>query len=454
MGHATEDEINKETSIILSLGITDALQYVPLIFKKSIENDDFLYPIRIGLVLRKNDKFNLADHIFNYALNYDNMRKYALYELAFSNILQSNIGNAIFLLKQLSVEFGLTPQQMIVLAMQYARLGLHQEAIYWSKKANEEDPGLYKEAVTTFQFCLFVNDWPEARALNLLETIEENFALSNIDVIESDIIQALKEKKPYLLLRMGDGEGSHIRINLEDESKYYMLYRENRKEFLDIWFKDQSIIENNLFDTAIARFNEMISLSDCIGAINKDLIAHEYRIGSKRGIPYIVNIMRKMCILSEQRPEWSKQVRISGLTVHYDLLFSGALDRILRRCDKLGLICCHPELPDALVKKYGFKQIDFYKIPGEQIHSEILGLAATRGSHWPTRYLELCRELEDSNVEGELFLVAAGLLGKIYASILKRRGAIVIDVGAVADIWAGKTNTRSFPLNAEGFSLV
>jgi len=454
MGHATEDEINEEANIMLSLGITDALKHAPSIFTKSIENDDFLYPIRVGLVLRKSDKFNLSDHIFSYALNYDNMRKYALYELSFSNILQYNIGNAIFLLKQLYVEFGLTSHQMMILAAQYARSGLHQDAIYWSKKAIKDDPSLYKEAITTFQFCLFLNDWPESKAFNLLETIEGGFTRSPIEAIEFDIIHALNEKKPYLLLRMGDGEGSHIRINMEDESKYYVLYRENRKEFLNIWFKNQNIIDNNLFDTAIDHFNKVIGMSDCIGAINNDLIAHEYRIGSKRGIPYIVNIMRKMCILSEQRPEWSKQVRISGLTVHYDLLFSGALDRILRRCDKIGLICCHPELPDALLKKYGFKQVDFYKIPGEKIHSEILGPAATHGSHWPERYLDLCHELETSNVEGELFLVAAGLLGKIYASILKRRGAIVIDVGAVADIWAGKTNTRTFPLNAASFSLV
>jgi hypothetical protein len=40
--------------------------------------------------------------------------------------------------------------------------------------------------------------------------------------------------------------------------------------------------------------------------------------------------------------------------------------------------------------------------------------------------------------------VAAGLLGKIYGAALKRSGAVVIDIGAVADLWMGK-GTRTFP---------
>jgi hypothetical protein len=40
--------------------------------------------------------------------------------------------------------------------------------------------------------------------------------------------------------------------------------------------------------------------------------------------------------------------------------------------------------------------------------------------------------------------VAAGMLGKIYAMDLKKSGAVVLDIGSIADALVGK-NTRIFP---------
>jgi hypothetical protein len=40
-------------------------------------------------------------------------------------------------------------------------------------------------------------------------------------------------------------------------------------------------------------------------------------------------------------------------------------------------------------------------------------------------------------------LVAAGILGKIYCDVIRAAGGVAVDIGHVADLWAGR-ETRSY----------
>ena len=48
---------------------------------------------------------------------------------------------------------------------------------------------------------------------------------------------------------------------------------------------------------------------------------------------------------------------------------------------------------------------------------------------------------------GAVFLVAGGLLGKIYCHRIRELGGIALDIGALADAWVG-INTRGTVLDA------
>jgi hypothetical protein len=45
---------------------------------------------------------------------------------------------------------------------------------------------------------------------------------------------------------------------------------------------------------------------------------------------------------------------------------------------------------------------------------------------------------------GELFLVAGGLLGKIYCDRIKRSGGVAIDIGSLIDAWLGAPTRPGF----------
>ena len=54
---------------------------------------------------------------------------------------------------------------------------------------------------------------------------------------------------------------------------------------------------------------------------------------------------------------------------------------------------------------------------------------------YPDTYDKICEQI--SPKEGELWLIGAGFLGKIFCDIVKQRGGIAIDIGAVTDAWSG-----------------
>ena len=61
-------------------------------------------------------------------------------------------------------------------------------------------------------------------------------------------------------------------------------------------------------------------------------------------------------------------------------------------------------------------------------------------AHFPDYFNDLCSSISVA-YKGEVFLVAAGFLGKIYCNIIKEQGGIALDIGSAADYWLNY-NTR------------
>jgi hypothetical protein len=119
-----------------------------------------------------------------------------------------------------------------------------------------------------------------------------------------------------------------------------------------------------------------------------------------------------------------------GLLPHYEALISGR---------RIGIITCHAALESALDARLAASDVDLRTVPGQAAFTPTPGVDT---GHWPGRFRELCRELEGID-PGTLWFVAAGMLGKIYCDVIRSAGGIAVDIGHVADIWAG-VETRSY----------
>jgi O-methyltransferase len=101
---------------------------------------------------------------------------------------------------------------------------------------------------------------------------------------------------------------------------------------------------------------------------------------------------------------------------------------------RIGLVTCHYSLPDAFRDSYDARVVDYYAVP-PPAHM-LGGLDREDNGHFPGRYRELLDELRGVQ-PGVLYIVAAGMPGKVYCEAIRRRGGIALDIGHSIDVLAG-----------------
>lgn len=111
------------------------------------------------------------------------------------------------------------------------------------------------------------------------------------------------------------------------------------------------------------------------------------------------------------------------------------LAELLRGQDVLGVVSPHPGLADALARRLGIATAIAHVVPAE---GRLPTAAESRRDrpHFPDAYDDLMTTLSVPR-PGCVFLVAAGLLGKVYCARIKALGGIALDIGALADAWMG-----------------
>lgn len=434
-GEAKEEEIKELARKIANSTDIQKVLLIADLYKTSTENKDFLAPMRVGIVLRDWWMFDLAEQVILLATYRSEEKDIALYELALCKFLRGQLTQAKQLITEVKKIKKLRPDQAIYEAVIEARLGNFSSAKILMSKVMSENLHLINSGLAWIQMFDFLADYPYDKTKDLLIEVEKKYRRVEALEIEAQVVRALKERRPYMLLRLGDGEGAHTRISWIDEATYPLLYNENRKEFHNVWFGKTDFLNSIEFNRLLSCYDNALMNADCISGYEESLLNHEYSIGSRRGIPSVVNLIRKA---DQIYPIVKGKCCITHSVIHYDLLFFDCLERILKDRKFLGIVTCHTNLPEKLQARYHIEEIQGFFIPKETGRSGILGDKAQKGTHFPDAYLSLSEKLKSIKA-GELYLVAGGILGKVYCNIIKQAGGIVIDIGSVADIWMGKT---------------
>jgi O-methyltransferase len=108
--------------------------------------------------------------------------------------------------------------------------------------------------------------------------------------------------------------------------------------------------------------------------------------------------------------------------------------------NRIGLVTCHYTLPDAFRDRYDACVVDYYAIPPPvyMLHQS----DKHDNGHFPGRYRELLDEL-GAVQPGLLYLVAAGMPGKVYCEAIRQHGGIALDIGHSIDVLAGVGGRRN-----------
>jgi len=131
---------------------------------------------------------------------------------------------------------------------------------------------------------------------------------------------------------------------------------------------------------------------------------------------------------------------ITASYVNLDLELWGGYDPILQAARSCSVVCSHPDIAGALQRRFNREVCQVVLIPAEEKYQH-RSPGGVHQSHYPAVFEELRRTLTVRE-PGELFLVAAGILGKSYCAWIKQRGGIALDVGSMIDLWCGFRTRR------------
>lgn len=250
------------------------------------------------------------------------------------------------------------------------------------------------------------------------------------------LVGVVQRRKPYSMIRLGDGEYAVIRYP-KHTSRAKLL------EHVGRWFTTDSLNEKQL---------HYLSRNIARACRDADLLG----IPSRRELRYI---------------KWhgfDGQVERLGLEgkryFHFYLMtqlyIDGWFDKMLRGLDRLFCITCRP-VAQALQQRFDVGKVFTLHVPPERFryHRKNSGLTAYNerttgglGHHFDVCYQQVHDFMQSIDLRGQVFLVGAGGLGKVYCMWAKQRGAVALDVGALFDGWAGLT-TRPYLKEPERFTL-
>jgi hypothetical protein len=242
-----------------------------------------------------------------------------------------------------------------------------------------------------------------------------------IDNLVQRIQTALEKGEGFSLIRLGDGEGLFLCGRRPDVGGATLNGRVIEANLA----ANRGQLQGDEHQQLIQRFAAAIEDSDWIGIAD---------------IPQCLHGPRQMVTVAEGIAQyWQGRIDhivpklvTGGCHVHNCLLYCGKY--ALPPFDRVsGLIA--PSLPRGLEGQ----PVEHFVIPGEHWYRKD---TSGEHAHYPVVF-ERCLDWIFRTVKpGQLWLVGAGILGKIYCQAIRAQGGVAIDVGSVIDLSSGVGNTR------------
>jgi len=234
-----------------------------------------------------------------------------------------------------------------------------------------------------------------------------------MDKVFERLINCLNEKDPLSIVRYGDGEAMVLNGFNDHGSLHFIL---------------RKLLGH------IPAHNEITS-------IRQNLI-QAYREADIIGIPVINRHMndpnsywhRSGSILNTAvGAEYLAKKEITNIDVHSHFLDKGYYDQLLTGIDTLCYISCR-QLDEAFKRRYRIKNVYSFIIAPEMYYTS----GYDGPPHFPDQYNEIKKWVTTIPVKGNLCLVGAGVVGKIYNNWFRDHGGISMDIGSIFDSFAGK----------------
>jgi hypothetical protein len=393
----------------------------------------------LGVDLRNSGNLDAAEKHLLRAAMLDINEWQPFFELG---VLYSERGNQAKASSLFSQAFTKSPGEMEVIRALLSSCVASKDLAHFVQivdQSNIQSEDGLKLLTVYYQLMDYVNTYHLRYAGNTYEILRRNSrGWQLISEVVTEIAGCLSNNTPYAFIRLGDGEGTWLHHSSKDEMRFNALYSRNRDEFWDIWYGEASAHHRGAFYSQMSMLAGCLGEADLIGVPPDTWIDHEFSIGSMRGIPGTLNVVRML-----EQTDLSSTALCTQL-MHYELGESIDFFDLLSSLDKIGIISCHPEIVDIVKYKFGIQEVVYLPIPGEPSRLALLGNNSIQGEHFPSAFIATLDHIKSIDWGGMLCLVGGGILGKQYCIQIKRQGGIAIDIGSIMDKWNNKKTRPDF----------
>jgi hypothetical protein len=254
---------------------------------------------------------------------------------------------------------------------------------------------------------------------------------------------AITSREPFSLIRVNDGEAVVLAfdddMSLQDLAYLHGHWGADRvtlgaiaevKRDLQIAVHAADVVgvRNDIVNVTLPR-----DLLDRSGSDIKQYVSSAFKLRQAESDSLSQSSARRLALLHRvlSHMEFSETQRFCSVWIHWELLATGALGRILDAATNVALVTSKPELEHLVARRFDV-QTSAVIVPDKFVETK------ESARHIPDRYRTIRSEF--TFPEGTLVLVGAGIPGKIYCQWLKESGCVAIDVGAVFDAWVGKAS--------------
>lgn len=260
--------------------------------------------------------------------------------------------------------------------------------------------------------------WQNYSGKVFLEGIQKKFISE--EILLSKVSECVAEKKPFSLIRVNHCENRIIGQGFS----FDMKEAEITYDIQFGYYPDQRETQYITY-----RLKDALINSDVIGSPTP-----------KTNSSNRLHLLENSTFIHLNRLSIENHQEFTDVNCHYKLGKSKAFKKILADCKKLHVITCRniERLERALDR-----EIAVISIPAENRFSNGDN---NQKLHFPFRFDEVEEHIRSNVSRGDVVLVGAGILGKIYCDTVKMNGGIAIDVGSLMDAVEG-LSTRG-----EGFS--
>ncbi|MFD6320003.1 hypothetical protein E8E01_11585 [Methylorubrum populi] len=352
----------------------------------------------------------------------------AYYELAVVHRFQKRLDKALFRASEAArLDQGNFTYCVFQAHMFYAN-GCWNEGDTVLDNINCGDDNERSQVAAMRSFGDYLKEFPMERARYITDEIRRRHYWMSVEELATVIKSAIRERRGFALVRLGDGEGTFARISCRDEKRFEDLYSHCRR----FW---TSFLLGQDFDPSWTGYNALtdnlmpyVEQADVLGVAYWDWISYEYSIAAERTIPCLLNINRYVL-------EKVNHITLCNQDVHLQLHRTGQMNEIMRDVKSLTVISCLDGLNDKIKEMFEIIDVEQIKIPSESHAPHLVGLTGAYDKpHFPQVFWDLMHSLDRPH-QGRVFLIAAGTFGKYYACVIKKNGGIALDMGSIVDGW-------------------